>query len=538
MEEQKRPLLGHHRRTHRVSSAFIIWTCLFVGLMVSGTFLLRPGRKFGVPADSRNVIKHLTNLEQIAASHGNGSRSITRGFNASFDYVEGFLKNFTDYTVSCRLLIFLTSSRRIRCGQNPPNADFMTGTGSGSGAVNNLPLVYVGGCNSVVDKTSQSSHFVALLTQTPPSITASRPNATNACDLSLCGRIAYAVANLGASAVLVSKQPSAEGYPQPLAPSGRLPKCNPDQASIVASVPVFMLSQAASWEFMVRAIDNNVVHKVSLSAHTRYESIVVKNLLAETKAGDSSKIVIYGSHLDSVRAGPGVNDDGSGAMATLELAHAFSRSGLARKTVQKVRFAWWTAEEIGLLGSIHHVQSLTDEAAAAYKLNVDTDMIASPNFVRGVWDGRSVEDDRIRDRCAAIQSVFEGYFARRGLPTVPFRFNGRSDFAPFMKWGIPAGGVITGEDEIKTLEEAELFGGIANMVLGESLFAALFNLVWLQRNNDFFFLADPNYHQPSDTVANLRGPGELILGQNVDALAHSLGFFAFHRDIDAFLEGR
>ncbi|KAJ3233664.1 Leucyl aminopeptidase yscIV [Chytriomyces hyalinus] len=83
-----------------------------------------------------------------------------------------------------------------------------------------------------------------------------------------------------------------------------------------------------------------------------------------------------------------------------------------------------------------------------------------------------------------------------------------------MSRGIPAGGVITGEDEIKTLEEAELFGGIANMVL------------------------DPNYHQPSDTVANLRGPGELILGQNVDALAHSLGFFAFHHDIDAFLAGK
>ncbi|TPX64033.1 hypothetical protein CcCBS67573_g08521 [Chytriomyces confervae] len=520
MEEQKLPLLGHHRRTHRGSSAFIIWACLFIGLMVAGTFLLRPGRKFDVPADSRNVIKHLTKLEQIAASHGNGSRSITRGFNASFDYVEGFLKNLTDYTVWAESLTvqdqvdYDVPSLSLDSLSLTPNADFMTGTGSGSGAVSNLPLVYVGGCNSAVDTTSQSAPFVALLTQTPPSIDASRPNATNACDLSLCGRIAYAVANLGASAVLVAKQPSAQGYPQPLAPSGRLPKCNPDQASIVASVPVFMLSQAASWEFVVRAIDKNVVHKVSLSAHTRYESIVVKNLLAETKAGDASKIVIYGSHLDSVRAGPGVNDDGSGAMATLELAHAFSRSGLARKTVQKVRFAWWTAEEIGLLGSIHHVQSLTDAAAAAYKLNVDTDMIASPNFVRGVWDGRSVEDDRIRDRCAAIQGVFEGYFARRGLPTVPFRFNGRSDFAPFMSRGIPAGGVITGEDEIKTLEEAELFGGIANMVL------------------------DPNYHQPSDTVANLRGPGELILGQNVDALAHSLGFFAFHHDIDGFLAGK
>ncbi|KAJ3084739.1 hypothetical protein HK100_009259 [Physocladia obscura] len=110
-------------------------------------------------------------------------------------------------------------------------------------------------------------------------------------------------------------------------------------------------------------------------------------------------------------------------------------------------------------------------------------MIASPNYVRGVWDGHSVTDERISKQTSVIASVFEDYFASLGLPTIPFKFNGRSDFAPFMEAGIPAGGVITGEDEIKSTEEAELFGGIAGMVL------------------------DPNYHQSTDTVQALRGPG-------------------------------
>ncbi|KAI8608308.1 hypothetical protein BC830DRAFT_1174529 [Chytriomyces sp. MP71] len=340
---------------------------------------------------------------------------------------------------------------------------------------------------------------------------------SNSCDYSLCSRISFAIQTLGAVAVLVSTSPVAQGYPKPLCATGRISKCSvKEQANAIASVPVMTLSQSASWEFTQRALDARVVSNVSLSANTRYEIIGVDNILAETPGGNPNSIVLFGSHLDSIRGGPGVNDDGSGAMATLELAYALSSSSAINKTVQKVRFAWWTAEEIGLIGSTYHVEQLFAKdpvELAKYKLNIDTDMIASPNYVRGVWDGRNVPDERIRAAGAAIQSVFERFFAKRGLATVPFAFNGRSDFAPFMRRGIPAGGVITGEDEIKSAHEAELFGGVAGMVL------------------------DPNYHQPTDTVESLRGPGRAVLEQNLEALANALGVFAFHKDLDAFLRG-
>jgi Zn-dependent M28 family amino/carboxypeptidase len=99
------------------------------------------------------------------------------------------------------------------------------------------------------------------------------------------------------------------------------------------------------------------------------------------------------------------------------------------------------------------------------KLNIDTDMIASPNYVRGVWIGDEIKDVGTRKKTRSIHNVFRKYFESLGLPIFKFEFNGRSDFQPFIDHGVPAGGVITGEDEIKSVESAILFGGISGMVL-------------------------------------------------------------------------
>ena len=69
------------------------------------------------------------------------------------------------------------------------------------------------------------------------------------------------------------------------------------------------------------------------------------------------------------------------------------------------------------------------------KLTLDTDMIGSPNYVRGVWNGRGVTDEKLKGKATVIQEVIEKWFKYKGLPTVPFEFNGRSDFASFMNRG-------------------------------------------------------------------------------------------------------
>ena len=124
--------------------------------------------------------------------------------------------------------------------------------------------------------------------------------------------------------------------------------------------------------------------------------------------------------------------------------------------------------EIGLLGSTYYVNELVKsnpEEIKAHKVNIDTDMIASANFVRGIWAADNMNDGILKTKISNLHNMIAKYFHSKGLSTKRFEFNGRSDFQPFLDQGIPAGGVITGEDEIKTIEDAELFGGVAGMVL-------------------------------------------------------------------------
>ena len=81
-----------------------------------------------------------------------------------------------------------------------------------------------------------------------------------------------------------------------------------------------------------------------------------ENVIAETRGGDPNKVIVVGAHLDSVGTGPGINDNGSGSAALVEMAQALR--GVYPKN--KIRFIWFSAEESGLLGS----EAYIDEPAA------------------------------------------------------------------------------------------------------------------------------------------------------------------------------
>lgn len=106
------------------------------------------------------------------------------------------------------------------------------------------------------------------------------------------------------------------------------------------------------------------------------ENVQTTNIIAETVDGDKDNCVMLGGHSDSVAEGPGINDDGSGSMALLEIA-----TQLSKYTVNNcVRFAWWAGEEEGLLGSNWYVEQLSEEENMKIRLFMDYDMLASPNF--------------------------------------------------------------------------------------------------------------------------------------------------------------
>jgi Zn-dependent M28 family amino/carboxypeptidase len=236
------------------------------------------------------------------------------------------------------------------------------------------------------------------------------------------------------------------------------------------------------------ALDVDVNVDITNDTRTTY------NVIADSKGGDPNKVLVVGAHLDSVTKGPGINDNGSGTATNLETAIQMDK--LKIKPLQKVRFAFWGAEELGLLGSTHYVKSLSDEGLSQIYANLNFDMLGSPNYVRFVYDGDgSSEGPKGPPGSAQIESIFNDYFASKNLATAPTAFDGRSDYGPFIAIGIPAGGLFSGAEGIKTEEEAAIYGGTA----GEPY--------------------DACYHQACDTTNNL---STKALGEMGDAVAHSV----------------
>ena len=207
------------------------------------------------------------------------------------------------------------------------------------------------------------------------------------------------------------------------------------------------------------------------------------NLIADWPGGDPNQVLMAGSHLDSVSSGAGINDNGSGSAAVLETALAVSRAGLAPD--KHLRFAWWGAEELGLVGSKYYVNNLATTERSKLSGYLNFDMIGSPNAGYFVYD-----DDPV------IEQTFKDYYAGLSIPTeIETEGDGRSDHAPFKNVGVPVGGLFSGADYTKTSAQAQKWGGTAGQAF------------------------DRCYHSSCDTTANIN---DTALDRNSDAVAHAI----------------
>ena len=257
-------------------------------------------------------------------------------------------------------------------------------------------------------------------------------------------------------------------------------------------------SMAATYD-TAEALANGVENGLTgLSARFKIDwrpgTYPTRNVIAETASGDPNNVIVVGGHLDSVGVGAGINDNGSGSAGILEIAEQLS--GVALRN--KIRFIWFSAEESGLLGSEAYVASLPPSERSKISAMLNFDMIGSPNFVRFVYDGDLSDSEPPAGGAPAgsaeIEDMFLDYFASQGLATKPTAFDGRSDYGPFIEAGIPAGGLFTGAEGIKTAEERTVFGGTAGQQY------------------------DPCYHLGCDGLSNL---STLALEQMADATAHA-----------------
>jgi len=200
------------------------------------------------------------------------------------------------------------------------------------------------------------------------------------------------------------------------------------------------------------------------------------NILADT-GGSAEHTVVVGAHLDSVKEGPGINDNGSGVAAVLETARWMKEAGIT--PANRVRFAFWGGEEDGLYGSQHYVDGLSQAEIVQTAANLNVDMAASPNGVRSVHDGDGTDFGHAGPAGSkAIEDILFQYFKENSLPAETTPFDGGSDYDAFLSAGIPGGGLFTGDEKKKTQAQAQSFGGTAGKVL------------------------DPCYHEACDTIAN------------------------------------
>ncbi|MDR6904409.1 Zn-dependent M28 family amino/carboxypeptidase [Agromyces sp. 3263] len=224
------------------------------------------------------------------------------------------------------------------------------------------------------------------------------------------------------------------------------------------------------------------------------------NVIAELPGKNDDNVVMAGAHLDSVLAGPGINDNGSGSSALLEIAQQISKL----KPENTIRFAWWGAEESGLLGSRAYV---ADQVAAGtleeVALYLNFDMVASPNYIFMVYDGDESGWPApvvVPEGSVQIEDLFESYYTWAGVPYDDAEFSGRSDYQAFIQNGIPAGGLFTGAEVPKTEEQAAIWGGTAGAQY------------------------DPCYHLACDDLDNLALDA---LDVNSDAIAAAVLTYAY-----------
>ncbi|MGW8378519.1 M28 family peptidase [Streptomyces sp. ODS28] len=270
-----------------------------------------------------------------------------------------------------------------------------------------------------------------------------------------------------------------------------------------ARIPTGGITQADGEALAAEAGKGTVT--VNLELREFQEQRTTPNVIAETRGGGKGDTVMIGAHLDSVPEGPGINDNGSGSAGVLETALQLAKAtrGGHHQPPNKIRFALWSAEELGLLGAEHYVKSLPEPERKKITAYLNFDMIASPNYGLFVYDGDDSDGTGSGpgpEGSGELEARINKFIASRGETPKGTDFTGRSDYGPFIEAGIPAGGTFTGAEGVKTEAERKLWGGTAGKAY------------------------DGCYHQSCDTLRNI---DRHAFDVNIKAIADSVGRYAW-----------
>lgn len=450
--------------------------------------------KFLACVDAEDAFVHLEAFQSFADQSDGTRASGTLGYDLSVDYVAGLLEEagleverqefefpfFAEIGVGLSVggveietqtTTFSQSGEIIDANVVPVDLDLGLGNASSSGCE---PADFVG-----LDFSGDSD--VALVQRGACSFAQKAINAEAA----------------GAEAVIIFNQGNTEDRRGIIGSTLSAP---------VGTIPVLDVSYDDG------VLLSETTEQVDLFADTVSEVRTTENVIADLPGKDPDTVVMAGAHLDSVDNGPGIQDNGSGSAAILSVALAMGNN---KKYVPEntVRFAWWGAEEFGLIGSFEYFTNtefglleVAPEEVDKISGYVNFDMIASPNFIYGVYDADQSTFEApvpVPDGSEELEDLFEAYFSINDIPYEDTEFSGRSDYQVFILLDIPASGLFTGAEQIKTPEQEAIWGGVT----GEQY--------------------DQCYHEPCDTIDNVSFEA---LDVNIDAVAYAMYILAADGD--------
>jgi aminopeptidase Y len=388
-----------------------------------------------ITVSAAGVAEHLAALEQIAQAHDGVRTAGTPGYSASVDYVVGQLRSF-GYSVTtpvAEMSLFRElpgSTVEVEDGPSfQAGDDFNAMIYSGSADLT-APIDEVTGGEGGCEPSDFDGFQRGAVALVPPGGGCFRR------------QVVENAQSAGAAAV-ISPNP-AWGQGEALRPTLLFPEG--------IQIPALAATGAMGDALHDTATAGEDVH---ISVATEIEPTFVHSVVAETP-GDPTRVAMLGGHLDSVHDGPGINDDGSGVAALLEIARAVAGGVDAGR----MRFAFWAGEEYGLYGSRAYVADLSPEELSTLAGYLNLDMLGSLNEVPFVYDDSQAApgSDEITDfLVAALEAA--------GTGAEPMDLGGASDHFPFEQAGVPTGGIFSGANEVKTDAQASEFGGQADVPL-------------------------------------------------------------------------
>ncbi|ORV59772.1 amidohydrolase [Mycobacterium fragae] len=421
------------------------------------------------------MMAHLRKLQDIARANGNTRAVGTRGYDASVDYVVGKLrdKGFDVRTAQFDARVFHSEPGSVTVADHTFEAhalEFSLATPADGvhGPLVAAPVEDSPGCTASDYDNLPVQGAVVLV------------------DRGSCPffQKEQAAVQRGAVAMVVADNVVAEKM------GGTLGE-NAD-----VKIPVVSVSKTDGAQLRKKS----GITTVKLKADTK--SVHARNVIAQTKTGSATDVVMAGAHLDSVPEGPGINDNGSGVAAVLETALQLGSSPPVRNAV---RFGFWGAEELGLVGSRKYVESLDVDALKDIALYLNFDMLGSPNPGYFTYDGdQSLPLDKrgnpvVPEGSAGIERSLAAYLNSAGKKPEDTSFDGRSDYDGFTMAGVPSGGLFSGAENKKSKEQAGLWGGTADQPF------------------------DPNYHKSTDTIDHV---DRTALGIHGAGVAYATGLYA------------